>query len=634
TPTPTPTPPPGHPIPWTDRRTFLSLLLFLLVRYSLLLPASVHPPLGRTVLALLAACLTVVCGVLTPPEAAQSVHADAILILGATMLIAARLEERRGWVRSILLWRDPSPTVLLIRVSVLAGVMAGWVSSDGVGWMMTEVVVLMCKELGLNVAPFAMAVATSSTIGGALTLIGNPKNIILSTLHSSPTYLTFLLHMAPATYISLLLNTLLLLLVHRKTLQQPHHVDPALPPSLRYRRASFIPAEDTSDGWSTSTLDTAEDRPALLENTRLLFSATDDESEVDRTSESESHDDDETTGDDDNTTTTTDLRGRDTEDDMDEESDSGSGNDASTVRGQYRRPTLSSDYGDAGESANLLRRMQPQYASILTNSPGAYTVAITDYSFAATDDYFSPWKVPDRPRSLFSRRSSIVRFEWPPRGSRNPRSPGRPGRDWPSRRASFGRVETDSERGLLASIRRTLAAPRDVLTALVLITLHTALLAGLNSGYACLTAATILLAISSLRPHPLHLATPAQAITQDINWAQLVYLFSMFVIVAGVDVTPAPDAVWEWVGGAAGGDLYVLAGVAVAAGVIMSPVPALLLLAPRVAERVKGGGGEAGTAWFVLAWGLALCGCWTAKGSVAGMVAAVGVFSVVVIFFF
>src|SRR5690606_15965933 len=62
--------------------------------------------------------------------------------------------------------------------------------------LIAPVTFLVCERLGVPVAPFLIAEALASNIGGAATLVGDPPNIIIAS-RAGLSYNDFLVHLAP-----------------------------------------------------------------------------------------------------------------------------------------------------------------------------------------------------------------------------------------------------------------------------------------------------------------------------------------------------------------------------------------------------------------------------------------------------
>lgn len=61
----------------------------------------------------------------------------------------------------------------------------------------------------LNAAPYLIALATSSNIGSAATIVGNPQNMLIG-MQSKISFASFFLHMFPVAAVGLALDTAVL----------------------------------------------------------------------------------------------------------------------------------------------------------------------------------------------------------------------------------------------------------------------------------------------------------------------------------------------------------------------------------------------------------------------------------------
>ena len=78
--------------------------------------------------------------------------------------------------------------------------------------------ILVTRLLHLNPAPFLMALAMLSNIGGAATLVGDPPNIMIGSA-ADISFLAFLVNMAPLVVVPWAVSLMLLLFFFRKELQ-------------------------------------------------------------------------------------------------------------------------------------------------------------------------------------------------------------------------------------------------------------------------------------------------------------------------------------------------------------------------------------------------------------------------------
>jgi Na+/H+ antiporter NhaD/arsenite permease-like protein len=81
--------------------------------------------------------------------------------------------------------------------------------------LIAPVTFLVCDRLGVPVAPFLIAEALASNIGGAATLVGDPPNIIIAS-RAGLSYNDFLIHMAPIVVVLMVVFVLLSRVLFRK----------------------------------------------------------------------------------------------------------------------------------------------------------------------------------------------------------------------------------------------------------------------------------------------------------------------------------------------------------------------------------------------------------------------------------
>jgi Na+/H+ antiporter NhaD/arsenite permease-like protein len=120
-------------------------------------------------------------GALSLEEAWQAVHVPTLILLFAFMVISAQL--RMGgfytWVTHKTGHLPLSPPKLLAAlIAIVAGLSAVF-SNDVVCLAMAPVLIDVCLARRLNPIPYLLALACSANIGSALTLIGNPQNMLI-----------------------------------------------------------------------------------------------------------------------------------------------------------------------------------------------------------------------------------------------------------------------------------------------------------------------------------------------------------------------------------------------------------------------------------------------------------------------
>lgn len=165
------------------------------------------------------AVLMVICGVLTPEQAYATIQLDTIVLLLGTMILSEFLKHCGFYSALAARLRRArlSPSRLLAVVVVLSGLLSAFLVNDTVCFMFTPLVLAIIGAAGLPPVPYLMALATSSNIGSALTLTGNPQNMLIGDMSGIP-YLLFTGALAAPVSVSLTFNFLLLRWYYKREL--------------------------------------------------------------------------------------------------------------------------------------------------------------------------------------------------------------------------------------------------------------------------------------------------------------------------------------------------------------------------------------------------------------------------------
>ncbi|MBU1107103.1 MAG: anion transporter [Candidatus Riflebacteria bacterium] len=199
--------------PWAAGLIFTFAFIMISVRRLRLLP------IGRPSAAMTGAVLMVLFGVVTPQEAYTLVNWDTICLLLGMMIIAEHLRAAGLFQRfSKLVSCMDSPFALLMAISFVAAVLSAILVNDPVCVVLTPLVIVICKQKRLNLFPYLVILATSSNIGSALTLTGNPQNMIIGSL-SGLNYLKFIAIMALPVIVAALVNSLFAWFYYRNQLR-------------------------------------------------------------------------------------------------------------------------------------------------------------------------------------------------------------------------------------------------------------------------------------------------------------------------------------------------------------------------------------------------------------------------------
>ena len=157
------------------------LLIFGVVYLGMILGGLPFLSLDRTGIALLGAIALIGAGAINLAEAWQAVHVPTLILLFAFMVVSAQL--RMGgfyvWVTHQTGHLPLSPPKLLAALIAIVAALSAVFSNDVVCLAMAPVLIDVCLARRLNPIPFLLALACSANVGSALTLIGNPQNMLI-----------------------------------------------------------------------------------------------------------------------------------------------------------------------------------------------------------------------------------------------------------------------------------------------------------------------------------------------------------------------------------------------------------------------------------------------------------------------
>src|SRR6266705_1100480 len=155
--------------------------IFFVVYLGMILGGLPFLQLDRTGVALLGAIVLIGIEAVSPEEAATSVHLPTLLLLFSFMVISAQL--RLGgfypWVTLRLAHLPLSPPALLAGVAFVSAALSAVFSNDIVCLSVAPVLAAACTRRGLDPVPHLLALACAANVGSALTLIGNPQNMLI-----------------------------------------------------------------------------------------------------------------------------------------------------------------------------------------------------------------------------------------------------------------------------------------------------------------------------------------------------------------------------------------------------------------------------------------------------------------------
>ena len=219
-----------------------ALIIFIITYIGIIFTRLPWMNIDRPSAAFFGAVAMILFGVITFDEAISAIDFNTIALLLGMMIIVATLEFDGffEWIATSMLSIADTPFKLLVVLSVTTGITSAFLVNDAVVLLFTPIVIGICRSLKLNPIPFLIAEILSANIGSAMTITGNPQNMLIG-INSGISYGHFLLFLLPVSV------TGMLVIVYFVKWYYPSVITPHFPEKDEKSKPDFIPvAKETS----------------------------------------------------------------------------------------------------------------------------------------------------------------------------------------------------------------------------------------------------------------------------------------------------------------------------------------------------------------------------------------------------
>ena len=176
----------------------------------------------RTYIALLSGVLFILTGMLPTKEILSAIDFNVLLMIVGTMGLVSLFTESKMPARlaDMVMEKVPNVKWAAVSLALFAGVISAFVDNVATVLMVAPIALSICKKLETNPVPFIIAIAVSSNLQGAATLVGDTTAIMLgSALDMS--FLDFFWYKGKpsiffAVELGAVLSALILLVIFRK----------------------------------------------------------------------------------------------------------------------------------------------------------------------------------------------------------------------------------------------------------------------------------------------------------------------------------------------------------------------------------------------------------------------------------
>lgn len=183
-----------------------ALIIFIFTYVGIIFTRLPGINVDRPSAAFFGAVAMVVFGVLDLGEAVKAIDYNTIALLLGMMIIISTLQLDGFFsliARKTLSW-SRTPGRLLVIITFVTGIASAFLVNDAVVLLFTPVIIAICRTSRLNPVPYLIAEILASNTGSAMTITGNPQNMLIG-ITSGIDYATFFFKLLPVSLSGMLL---------------------------------------------------------------------------------------------------------------------------------------------------------------------------------------------------------------------------------------------------------------------------------------------------------------------------------------------------------------------------------------------------------------------------------------------
>ena len=204
----------------------VALVLFLAM-YVLLLTFQKY----RAYIALGTAIVFVACGILNYTKVLTAINWNVLLMIGGTMGTVSLFIESKmpAKMADFIISKTRNVKWTICALALFAGIVSAFVDNVATVLMIAPVALTICKKLGISPVPSLIAIAVSSNLQGAATLVGDTTSIMTGA-EAGMNFVDFFImdgkiSMFFITQAGAVVSLLILLLIFRKETQPVQSMD-------------------------------------------------------------------------------------------------------------------------------------------------------------------------------------------------------------------------------------------------------------------------------------------------------------------------------------------------------------------------------------------------------------------------
>ncbi len=198
----------------------IGLVIFIITYIGIIFTRLPKVNIDRPSAAFTGAVAMIVFGVIGFDEAIRAIDFNTITLLLGMMIIVStlKLEGFFSFIASKTISYSSSRVKLLTIIVFVTGVASAFLVNDAVVLLFTPIIISITRKTNLNPVPYLIAEILSSNIGSAMTITGNPQNMLIG-ISSNISYVDFLIKLLPVSIFGMIIIVFVLRIFYRKHFQ-------------------------------------------------------------------------------------------------------------------------------------------------------------------------------------------------------------------------------------------------------------------------------------------------------------------------------------------------------------------------------------------------------------------------------
>ena len=195
----------------------IALIIFVITYIGIIFTRLPWINVDRPSAAFFGAVAMILFNVLTFQEAIFSIDFNTIaLLLGMMIIITTlQLDGFFSFIARKTMMYSRTQFRLLVIIVFVTGISSAFMVNDAVVLLFTPVIIALCLAYRINPIPYLIAEILASNVGSAMTITGNPQNMLIG-VSSGISYGNFLLHLLPVSLIGMVIIVFVVRMLYPK----------------------------------------------------------------------------------------------------------------------------------------------------------------------------------------------------------------------------------------------------------------------------------------------------------------------------------------------------------------------------------------------------------------------------------